>query len=290
MKIRLFILVVILLLISCKEYKSEPYDKWESKLRNEMFPSKLEDLVIKPNWQQYDPKSYLRFTNVERVAIVADSIPPWLNLFPKLRWIATWRSDTVKPIQYLPEYIGRIANLDYLSLSDMEIQTIPESFKNLKRLRVLELSGNNLNHVPEILIELDSLVALSLDNNNISEIPEFICQLKDLRSLILSKNNISELPECIGELKQLDFLSLHNNQLTELPESISDLPLLENLSIGGNPISSLPEGLFDKPNRLTSIWIEDTSALRKDTLLMRCIKELERRNIRAQVEERRKSK
>jgi len=258
MRIFIYLTCILLLGVSCQKYKSEPYDDWERKLRDEPYPSKMTKMVIEDNWQHYDPLTYLRYNNLEEIYLESDSIPPWITSFTKLKKLIGYNIDDNKHIRSIPDDIGKLSGLEYLELRNMKIEVLPSSLKELKRLRILILSGNNFRNIPGIVAELDSLHMLSFDKNDITEVPEFVCRIKGLQALVVSGNKITRLPSFIGESKQLVFLSLDDNQLDELPESISDLPLLETILLNGNPITKLPNGLFIKPNRLTDISIENT--------------------------------
>lgn len=275
-----FIIVVLFLLLhSCKGYTSPPYDEWETKLR-EAPVSKVHQIMIKENWQKYDSLSYLRFTNLDKIGIDSDSIPPWITRFESLRLILCYN----RAIKYIPDDLYKLTNLEVIYMIDCEIEEIPSSLSKVKKLKAILLSGNKIRHIPEFLTQMDSLCQLSLADNELTEVPDYICRIKGMESLSLSGNKITKLPDCIGDMKNLTFISVDDNQLTELPDGIADLPLLEDLFVSGNPLTKLPEELFIKPNKLTDISLRNT-LIEDDKEIRKKIRELSHKNWLARKEQ-----
>jgi Leucine-rich repeat (LRR) protein len=94
-------------------------------------------------------------------------------------------------LETLPENIGNLQHLRYISLTKNKIETIPDSITELKNLRELLLSGNKLSILPDSFVNLTSLENLDLSNNQFNEIPTQIWALKELTQLNLNGNPLS---------------------------------------------------------------------------------------------------
>ncbi|MBL8025907.1 MAG: T9SS type A sorting domain-containing protein [Fibrobacteres bacterium] len=169
-------------------------------------------------------------------------------------------------ITTIPNDIGKLSSLIWLSLSGNNISTIPDSFANLSNLSWLSLSGNKISSLPNSFTKLSNLKTLSFSGNPFSVFPTIICSLSNLRELALccigipnisakisnltnlydldlSYNNITSLPQTIGGLSSLGSFSLTGNQLTLLPSSIGNLHNLYSLYLDNNHITSIPDSL-----------------------------------------------
>ena len=84
-------------------------------------------------------------------------------------------------IQYLPESIYMLDNLDYLNLSDVGLVEFPSTFGNLPSLTSLDVWRNNLtdDSFPESMNNLVQLYGLSLDGNQLTRFPDFIQYLSN---------------------------------------------------------------------------------------------------------------
>ncbi|KAL2325967.1 hypothetical protein Fmac_025025 [Flemingia macrophylla] len=124
----------------------------------------------------------------------------------------------------LPEWLGQLENLNYLSISDSKlVGTLPcEMVTKLVNLETLVLSNNNLT----------------------GSVPDSIGQLLNLVTLLLSSNHFhGVIPRSLEQL-QLLYLNLTNNHIFgSLPQDIADkLPNVTHLLLGNNLISgSIPK-------------------------------------------------
>ena len=129
----------------------------------------------------------------------------------------------------LPENIGDLKSIEYLSLSFNKLNSLPDSISKLMSLKEINLTGNKLKVLPENIGNLKALKELKLYNNNLNTLPESIGNLKALKGLDISNNNLSILPDSIAKLKALEFLSLSDNQLTDLSNRV--IQFLEGLGL-----------------------------------------------------------
>ncbi|CAL9005599.1 unnamed protein product [Prunus brigantina] len=125
----------------------------------------------------------------------------------------------------IPDFIGSLTNLRYLSLSYCNlVGQIPSSFGNLTQLQHLDLSYNWRPAPPS----LTYLPPPPIDFNG-SQIPDFIGSLTNLRYLSLhSCHLVGQIPSSFGNLTQLQHLYLGHNQLQA--ENLNWLPTLSSLT------------------------------------------------------------
>src|SRR5215469_8504753 len=91
----------------------------------------------------------------------------------------------------MPEALRRIEeagrrHATLLDLSFLGLATIPNSIGQLANLRYLSLDDNQITAIPDSIAELESLMDLSLDDNQITAIPDSIAQLPSLIQLSLN--------------------------------------------------------------------------------------------------------
>jgi len=135
----------------------------------------------------------------------------------------------------LPD-IGKLTQLEALSLDHNEIELLPANFDRLEQLKFLDLSNNQIGQLPLYIGNLQKLTSIYLSNNQLVVFPKSFWQLNPQR-LYLSKNKIEKLPGNIGNFTKLHTLDLSGNLLTKLPLSISNLRELRSLNLKGNPIA-----------------------------------------------------
>lgn len=272
----LYIVAIILLSVGCKQYSADPYDEEEKKYRDLWPASQLKKAILQGEWDKRDSLTYLRFSNLEELYLITDSIPGWVTRFKKLKTLYRFSTEG-EGVSWIPGNIGDLENLEQLVLDKGRIKYIPASVTRLKKLVVLQLSNNDITDIPKDIGELKNLEMIALDGNRISELPESIYNLAQLTYLNLSENNISEIPEGICNLKKLEYLSISENNISHLPECIDGLSQLETLFLDDNPIAELPEGLFKQSNRLKDIYIGNLP-LKDEERTKERIKELKQKN------------
>lgn len=137
-------------------------------------------------------------------------------------------------LKRLPENIGQLQELEYISIALTAMESLPESIGELKKLKYLDASSTNITAVPESIGNCESLVFLDLHSTDITEIPDSVTKLKNLKSLNLGYTKITALPENIGALSELVRLDLFGLDLRKLPQSIRNLTKLEYLNVFDN--------------------------------------------------------
>ncbi|GLT29593.1 hypothetical protein SLA2020_044480 [Shorea laevis] len=128
--------------------------------------------------------------------------------------------------------------LQRLYLGDMDCgRRLPESIGDLKSLQYLSLGCNLEGSIPASVGNLSQLTYLGLSFNNFNgKIPTSLANLTQLRYLFLSNNLLNGmLPTSLANLTQLCYLFLSNNLLNgTLPPWIFTLPFLERLYLNHN--------------------------------------------------------
>ncbi len=165
----------------------------------------------------------------------------------------------------LPEEIGNLDELKYLSLFNNKLKRLPTVyFKNLEYLDLIEnkfdnfpiistnikvlklqnnaIQGIDLNSIHEVRFQ--NLEVLELMNNKIEYIDSFK-YFPNLRKLDLNYNHLYELPEDIDTLQQLTELYLWGNNLTNLPKTFTKLNL-QKLHLNGSLQINVDSSVFSK--------------------------------------------
>lgn len=199
----------------------------------------------------------------------------YLEEFPKNltklnRLVKLHMPDNLKE---LPNDIGNLTNLKYLSMNGSTLDKFPDSFGNLG-LRYIEMRDTMFREIPQEVCRLEKLEYLviypedyedkmhipeeignmvNLEHleveGDINEIPKSIKNLKNLKKLIILSSKTSlTFPEEIYELENLEYLSITESGIRELPEGISKLKKLECLVLDMNLLTKLPDDLYTMDN------------------------------------------
>ena len=107
-----------------------------------------------------------------------------------------------------------------LAVNDTDLENIPEDLGSLKSLNFISLVNNKISVIPESIGELDNLKALLLAGNNISKLPEAFVNLTSLQVLDLSNNKFNEIPTQLWALTELTELKLKENPLSSEENTI----------------------------------------------------------------------
>ena len=137
-------------------------------------------------------------------------------------------------LKKLPDNIGEMQELEYISGALTAMGSLPESIGELKKLKYIDVSSTNITTVPESIGNCESLVFLDLHSTDITETPDSVTKLKNLKSLDLGQTKITALPENIGALSELVRLDLFGLDLRQLPQSAKNLTKLEYLNVYDN--------------------------------------------------------
>ncbi len=174
-----------------------------------------------------------------------DSIPKWAN---SLTQKITTLNFTNEQLTTLPDWIGKLKNLQMLDLSGNKFKTIPSEIWNLKNLKHLGLYNNAIEKLPDEIANLENLQKLDLTANQLRTLPDSFGKLKNLQILNLFNNQLTTLPESFGNLKSLQTLDLTANQLRTLPDSFGKLKNLQTLNLEKNKLTTLPNSFGNLKN------------------------------------------
>lgn len=115
----------------------------------------------------------------------------------------------------LPDFIGRLARLETLSVADNLLAQLPRSLGQLHRLKQLLVAQNKLTALPEELGECGALEELDAHHNTLQVLPASLGNLHRLKLLQLDSNQIRTLPLAILlNCTSLTTISLHDNPIT----------------------------------------------------------------------------
>lgn len=176
--------------------------------------------------------------------------------------------------------IFKLANLNYLNISNTCLETIPKEIEQLHnlqtlvlhsnklsevflpvggKLKVLDLSRNNLQMINSCYKNLE-LVSVNLSFNQLSE---FVSTSESLAVLDLSYNKLKTFPEChSGNLAELN---LSHNDIDEIPSTIKQLTGLKTLNMNNNTLKSIQVDII-KCSKLREVNFKDNPIIDKKLL------------------------
>ncbi|GLT83742.1 hypothetical protein SLE2022_020140 [Rubroshorea leprosula] len=208
------------------------------------------------------PNSIFRFPNLKTFYL--GEIKNLTIDLPSSNWSSPLQGlelDVMDCGRRLPESIGDLKSLQYLSLSCNLEGSIPASIGKLSQLTELILDSNNLSgQIPSSLANLTQLRGLFLSKNHFSgPISAFLGSLSQLTSLDLYSNNLSgQIPSSLANLTQLTSLYLSNNQFSgPIPASIGNLSQLTSLYLHSNNLSGQIPSSLANLTQLTSLYLSN---------------------------------
>lgn len=190
--------------------------------------TKENELAITDKYLYETINIILKIPNISYIRINFSDIPVEEEILAKLSEIKTLTklelSFMFSNITKIPESIFSLTNLNVLHISNIETTELQSTIGKLKNLEALTLIQAELTTLPESIAELTKLKVLELDINNITHLPSCIGELRELEYICLYMNNLSELPESMGDLLNLKELDLKNNStLLSIPQGITNL-------------------------------------------------------------------
>ena len=153
-----------------------------------------------------------------------------------LRWL---KLNNTK-LRTIPAEVGKLHQLEHLTMKRNNVQSIGESVRQLPCLRTLNLRYNSLTHtsIPPSVFETEELTTLDLSHNLLAEVPEGLLKCKSLLVLNLSHNQLEMIPsQLLMTTTDLLHLDLANNELDALPPQLRRLSNLQTLILSNNPLS-----------------------------------------------------
>ncbi|HET7866126.1 MAG TPA: leucine-rich repeat domain-containing protein [Burkholderiaceae bacterium] len=150
----------------------------------------------------------------------------------------------------LPDDIGKLQQLESLSVADTPLQSLPDSIGALSRLSELRLSGGKYEQLPSSLSSMAALKELCLGSHaHLQALPAGLGRLAKLEQLeIKDCPELKSLPP-LGGLRALKRLELRDcPKLETLPSDLGALSHLRSLHlIGCRALTDLPESLSRLP-------------------------------------------
>jgi len=141
-------------------------------------------------------------------------------------------------LKTIPQNVGNLKKLRYLSLHGVDIAKIPNSLCNCP-LQYLHITGS-FKTIPASFGNLSNLKNLSLHCEKLTTLPESFCKLKKLETLHLDTFELKKLPAAFGNLRALKSIEIFSGALTALPESMGRLKNLKSLNIDTFNVKKLP--------------------------------------------------
>ncbi|XP_027341052.1 disease resistance protein RPM1-like [Abrus precatorius] len=140
-------------------------------------------------------------------------------------------------LSYIPENLGNLIHLKYLSIGPKLIRSIPKSIAMLQNLETLILRGAFKVEMPQEISKLRKLRHFQALYMSLSQLKHSIGGMTSLQTLTVVKINKDgvELIRELGRLTQMRKLSLvgvRDYQETTLCSSISKMQYLESLRVG----------------------------------------------------------
>ena len=128
-------------------------------------------------------------------------------------------SSSGQYLDSIPKTIKNVNTLNSIIIKNSNIEYIPDEVFELTNLEILDLSHNQLKHIQENIYDLNnSLRIINLYNNKITSLHPSIFKLENIEFINLNMNFIDSLPEEVCFLSDLNILSINQNSLCNLEQ------------------------------------------------------------------------
>lgn len=107
----------------------------------------------------------------------------------------------------LPDVLGRMHHIQYLSIANNKFSEIPRSLANLVNLREFNISNNVLKEVPDNIQEFKKLELFNAACNQIERVSKKLAYLPKIKKVMLSHNRILKFP---GKIRRIEKLELED--------------------------------------------------------------------------------
>lgn len=210
----------------------------------------LESLISFPIPRVYEEREFgvqVEDVNIVRLGLFEcglKDLPESIGNLSSLRWLSLKKNNLTK----LPISFQNLLSLRSLDLSENGLKILSENFieiiAHVKSLRELNLSKNHLNLLPRKFGDLNSLHKINFSNNLLVTFPDSFDKLLSLEELNLENNKISIFPQVFLNLYSIQKLVLNSNLLKSIPQSIESLKVLEELHLRNNEFITLPYAIW----------------------------------------------
>ncbi|CAF3930911.1 unnamed protein product [Adineta steineri] len=135
-----------------------------------------------------------------------------------------------------------------LYINDNQIEYIPDEIVHMINLQTIDLSNNKFSTFPEAIIYLEQLSCLIYSQKHgihIDKLSDDIIHLYNLKKLDLSHNIFYEIPQTIYSLTKLEYLDMSFNLITALENKrLKQLKNLKTIKLNGNCFTSFSSVLY----------------------------------------------
>lgn len=186
-----------------------------------------------------DLPSYPALRSLVFIGYLFEEMPAILFEMRELEHLKYDYGYNVAPMTEVPSAIGRLKNLQTLSLEDHSISFLSDAMRDLVLLRELRLANTKLEALPDWLPELHLLTSLEMDGcGQLRQLPDRIGQLKFLKRIDLCGAQVDRLPASFADLSALEVICLPEVAFADEAatlEILAQLPSLKGISCVGYP-------------------------------------------------------
>lgn len=157
----------------------------------------------------------------------------------------------------LTEDIGKLYNLQELTISDLYQDDIPKEIGKLKNLQYFKVTGFSYPvPLPKEVVNWDNLVKVETFLSATESNTFFVCenlldeltQVKSIKEMELSGSAVVRLPKNMSNLVNLEKLEVKRTTNFTFDESLKSNKKLEKLHFSMNELAKLPENIGEIPN------------------------------------------
>jgi Leucine-rich repeat (LRR) protein len=140
----------------------------------------LNELVLRSGSLKELPTNIGNLKNLQKLDLYSSlsGLPPSFPDLSNLKYLLLKSPESISHSFHLPEEIGKLSNIEGISIWFVKLDSVPNSIGNLSKLIDLDMNYCNLQSVPPSIGNLKKLNHLSLIFNKLSSIPDNFKNLK----------------------------------------------------------------------------------------------------------------
>lgn len=198
----------------------------------------LEELDLAGNQLRTVPEAVLRLGKLRLLQLAENPLRQIPDGMGELSRLEFFQCGPAPELRALPASIGKLRNLELLSVAGTSITALPDEICKMPKLGRCQVPRNKLTSLPEDLGSAPNLYLLTADQNALTTLPASLVDCRHLRQITLTGNTFSPegmaIVDAIAARKgRRRVLVRRPRALTSLDAPLADAVLSQIARLGG---------------------------------------------------------
>ena len=164
----------------------------------------------------------------------------------KLLYIGNTRFEGSKnKISEISENIGKLVNLEALSIANLPSPRIPQAIKRLPKLIYLDCFGCCFDKIPDNLLN-PRIKSIGIECHSIDQFRQ-LCRICGVEEIYVTGSKVTAIPKEIGNLKFLKKLIVSKSRIASIPDTMMKLKKIKFFIFARTPLEkSIPSEIREQ--------------------------------------------